>query len=82
MENMIVTAPKGKTCPKERSRSLIGDTGETTVPNNNYYRCRIASGELLFKGHIGQKVTTEPIVEPNIESKESTIDRKKRGGTK
>jgi hypothetical protein len=71
MERMIVIAPKGKTCPKELSRELIGDTVETTVPNDHYYRSRISSGELVFKGHVGA-----PAVEQQLE----TV--KKRGGAK
>jgi hypothetical protein len=73
MEKMLVVAPKGKTCPMERSRSLIGDAGETQVPNNHYYRSRIAYGELVFCGHVGQPVAV---------SVKSTVERKPRGGSK
>lgn len=73
MERMLVVAPKGKTCPKELSRELIGDAEEISVPNNHYYRCRIASGELLFKGHAGAK-------EAGKNKSPILIDRKKRGG--
>lgn len=71
MEKMNVIAPRGKTCPMEGPRGLIDDSGEIQVPNNHYYRGRIAAGELLFRGHVGQ----QPIV-----TKKSTVDRKNRGG--
>jgi len=73
MERMIVIAPKGKTCPMERSRALVGDKEDITVPNNHYYRSRIASGELVFKGHVGQ---------PAAIDRKTITDRKSRGGTK
>jgi hypothetical protein len=46
-EGMNVLAPKGKTCPKELSLDIVGDTVPVRVPNNSYYRRRLAEGSLV-----------------------------------
>lgn len=47
-EFFLVTAPKGKTCPMAMSRDKIDDTTPVRVPNDTYYRSRIAEGSLVI----------------------------------
>jgi hypothetical protein len=48
MKNIFVVAPKGKVCAKEMSRENIDDSIAQEVPENLYYRRRIAEGSLLI----------------------------------
>ena len=48
METIVVIAPEGQKCAKERSRDSIDSVSPDIVPNNSYYRRLIAEGSLLI----------------------------------